>query len=217
MVNPFIRNHQYNHIKKQVELLRRACNTVSDTKVVESVRYSTHDKVTALFPDSAEERDLVGSFAEQSTVEQFQHYLRSLEPSLLAFEQVTEKQLQKLFPKNKKLKAPAMQAIDFRRITYIGWMDIATNKMFLAYHLDGKLVGVEGRFTRLNKKSTCFLCRRQEEVALFSAVTRSKPANATSDYYKAIGNYLCVDSRTCNSNITDVSALEKFIHQVVDK
>ncbi|WP_028546588.1 FusB/FusC family EF-G-binding protein [Paenibacillus taiwanensis] len=217
MVNPFIRNHQYNVIKKQVELLRHTCNTVSDPKIVESIRYSTHDKVMALFPEFAEACDLVTSFAEQSTVEQFQHYLRSLEPYLLAFGQVTEKQLQKLFPKNKKLKVPALAALDYRQLSYLGWTDIATNKMFLVYHLAGKLVGVEGRFTRLNRKSTCFVCKRQEEVALFSAITRSKPANATSDYYKAIGNYLCVDSRTCNSNITDVSALETFIHRIIDK
>jgi hypothetical protein len=84
-------------------------------------------------------------------------------------------------------------------------------------YLNGQLVGVEGKYSPTNKKSICFLCNRHEEVAFFSAITKSKPANASPDYYKAIGNYLCVNSDICNKNITDVTALEKFIYDVVGR
>ena len=50
---------------------------------------------------------------------------------------------------------------------------------------------------------------------MFSAVTKSKPANASPDYYKAIGNYMCVNSETCNNHITDVTVLERFISDIV--
>ncbi|BBH20070.1 elongation factor G-binding protein [Paenibacillus baekrokdamisoli] len=216
MVKPFIRNHQYNLIKKQAVMLQNACNTVSDRKVLESVKYSAQSKIVEAFPDVTElQLQMLEKISTINTAGEFQQYLLSLEPYLTEFVEVTEKQLKKLFPKIKKLKVPDLAAIDYRYVTYLGWTDIATNKLFLVYYLNGQLVGVEGRYTPVNKKSICFLCNRHEEVALFSAITKSKPANASPDYYKAIGNYLCVNSDTCNKNITDVTALEKFIHDVV--
>lgn len=59
------------------------------------------------------------------------------------------------------------------------------------------------------------LCNRHQQVALFSAVTKSKPANASPDYYKAIGNYVCVNSDACNKHIMNVGTLEKFIGNVL--
>ncbi len=212
---PFIRNHQYNFIKKQVDLLERACHSVTDPKVVESVRYSVHFNIMEAFPDADGPQKQVLEKASTLRAEgEFRHYLHSLEPYLTEFPEVTGKQLAKLFPKNKKLKLPDLTAIDYRYVTYLGWVDIATNKLFIVYRLNGKLVGIEGRYLPTNK-SVCFLCNRHAEVALFTAVTRSKPANASPDYYKAIGNYLCVDSEVCNKNITDVTALDKFVREVV--
>lgn len=197
-------------------MLQNACNTVSDRKVLESVKYSAQSKIVEAFPDVTElQLQMLEKISTINTAGEFQQYLLSLEPYLTEFVEVTEKQLKKLFPKIKKLKVPDLAAIDYRYVTYLGWTDIATNKLFLVYYLNGQLVGVEGRYTPVNKKSICFLCNRHEEVALFSAITKSKPANASPDYYKAIGNYLCVNSDTCNKNITDVTALEKFIHDVV--
>ncbi|WP_370636339.1 FusB/FusC family EF-G-binding protein [Cohnella sp. CFH 77786] len=113
------------------------------------------------------------------------------------------------------MKVPDLASLDGRHITYLGWLDIAAGKQFIVYPLDGRLVGIEGRFTPAGKKSMCFVCNRQEEVALFTAITKARPANASPDYYKAIGNYMCVSSETCNRNITDVAALETFLRNVL--
>ncbi|MEF3305208.1 FusB/FusC family EF-G-binding protein [Paenibacillus sp. GYB003] len=216
MNQPFIRNHQYNWIKKQADLLLHACSTVSDPKVVESVRSNAHANVLQAFPHATEEqRKTLEAISELNTAPQFQQYLLGLEPYRTEFAHVTESQLKKLFPKNKKLKIPDLTATDFRQVTYLGWTDIATNKLFIVYELNGQLVGVEGKFTPANKKSVCFVCNRHEEVALFTAIAKTKPANASPDYYKAIGNYLCVNSEACNKNLTDVSALETYIQAVL--
>ncbi|WP_054024825.1 FusB/FusC family EF-G-binding protein [Bacillus sp. FJAT-28004] len=218
MNKPFIRNHQYNLIKKQANLLQTACNTVSDPKVVEAVRYSTQTKIIEALPDATDlQKHDLEKLATLNRTEEFQHYLQSLQPLMLEFTQVTAAQIKKLFPKVKKLKVPDLADIDYRYVTYMGWTDIATNRLFLMYHLDGQLIGIEGKFTPTNKKSTCFLCNRHEEVALFTAITKSKPANASPDYYKAIGNYMCVNSEACNTNITDVTILEKFISNLIGK
>jgi len=41
-----------------------------------------------------------------------------------------------------------------------------------------------------------------------------KPAHASADYYKAFGNYMCLDSGACNRHITSVDALDRFIREV---
>jgi len=217
MSQPFIRNHQYNEIKKQIGQLQNACNTVSDSKVVLAVRNDTEAKLNGMFPDATDQhKQLLGNLEQLQTTTDFQRYLHSLEPYVMEeYARVTDIQLKKLFPKHKKLKLPDLKDINYRFVTYLGWTDIATNKLFLVYDLNGTLVGIEGKYTPTNKKGVCFVCNRHAEVALYTAVTKWKPAGASPDYYRAIGNNLCVNSEVCNKNITDVDVLEKFIHGVL--
>lgn len=218
MSNPFIRNHQYNLIKQQAKQLLIALNTVSDLKVVESIRHGIIAKLMEVFPDATQDQmQMLEQLTTFLTAEDIQQYLRTLERYLIEFPHLTDKQLKKLFPKQKKLRVPDLSAIDHRFLTYLGWTDIATNQMFLVYPLDGQLVGIEGRFTPVHKKTICLLCKKHEDVALFSAVTKSKPANASADYYKAVGNYMCTNSNVCNRHITDVTALETFLSEIVGR
>jgi hypothetical protein len=215
MCEPFIRNHQYNFIAKQAGNLQQALRSIADLRVLESVRTGTEAKIVELFPNASDaQRQLLEEVSALKTTEDFQRYLKGLESYLTEFPQITKNQIQKLFPKNKKLKLPDLTAIDHRFVTYLGWNDAATNKLYIVYPSNGQFIGVEGRFTPTNKKSYCFLCNRYEELALFSAVTKKRPANASPDYYKAVGNYLCLNSHDCNKNMTDTSALEKFIETV---
>ena len=212
---PFIRNHHYNLIKKQVGLLQHACNNGADPKVIEAAQYSAQTKILDAFPSATKpQQEMLEKIVTLRKTEEFQHYLQSLEPYLEEFSSVSGKQITKLFPKNKKLKTPHLNDIDYRFISYLGWVDIATNKLFLVYHLNGQLAGIQGRYTPA-KKGICFLCNGIGDIALFSAITKSKPANASPDYYKAIGNYICTDSHECNKRITDVSVLEKFLQEVL--
>ncbi len=213
---PFIRNHQYNFIKSQANAVLHAHRTVSDPKVVESVRFGAQAKVAELFPDVADQRkSLLDSVAELKTAEDVQQYFLSLEPYLLAFPTVTEAQLRKLFPKNKKLKLPDLSLIDFRYVSYLTWDDLATNKKFIVYPRGGQLVGVEGRYNATNKKNFCFVCNRFEELTLYTAITKKRPANASPDYYNSVGNYLCKNGHDCNGNMTDIAPLERFLDSVL--
>ncbi|WP_442603692.1 FusB/FusC family EF-G-binding protein [Paenibacillus sp. KN14-4R] len=216
MCEPFIRNHEYNFIKKQAGTLLQTIRTVADLKIVQSVRGDSVSKIVELFPSGTDgQKQMLESISGLERADDFQRYLNTLEAYLVDFPQITPKQIQKLFPKNKKLRMPDLGAIDNRFVTYLGWNDIATNKLFMVYHLNGHFIGVEGRFTPTHKKSYCFLCNRYEELALFTAVSKKRPAHASSDYYKAVGNYMCMDSQECNKNIRDTSALEKFIGSVL--
>ncbi|OPH58985.1 elongation factor G-binding protein [Paenibacillus ferrarius] len=215
MCDPFIRNHQYNFIKKQADSLLNAIRTNADSKVLASLRYFTETKLDELFPLATEEqKQMLNRISTLEKTDEFQYYIKSLEPYIVGFPQATEKQLLKLFPKNKKLKIPDLSTIDHRYVTYLSWMDIATNKLFMVYHANGQFIGIEGRATPTNKKSFCFVCNRYEELVLFSATSKIRPPKSSPDYYKTVGNYLCMNSADCNKNISDISALEKFIESV---
>lgn len=216
MCEPFIRNCQYNFIKQQADAVLHALRTVGDPKIVESVRYSAQAKVAELFPEASDSRKaMLEAIADLKTGEDFQKYVQALEPQLLAFPALTEKQLRKLFPKNKKLKLPDLSQTDYRYVSYLSWIDISTNKMFIVYALDGELVGIEGSYTFTHKKSYCFVCNQYKELALFSAITKKRPAHASPDYYKSVGNYICADGRECNRSLTETAPLEKFIRAVL--
>lgn len=216
MCQPFIRNDQYNVIRNQAETALRALRTASDPKIVASVRLGAQTAIAELFPGLADERrTMLDAVTELKTAEEAAQYLQALEPYLLGFPPITEAQIRKLFPKNKKLKLPDLAQVDFRRISYLSWTDTATNKMFLVYAKDGRFVGVEGRYTATNKKGYCFACNRLEELALFSAVSKKRPANASPDYYRSVGNYVCLNGEACNKNMTDVAALEAFLGSVL--
>ncbi|TVY09178.1 FusB/FusC family EF-G-binding protein [Paenibacillus cremeus] len=216
MREPFIRNHQYNFIKNQADSVLQALRTVGDPKILESVRLNAQTKVAGLFPDIRDDRkSMLESISDMKTADDFKIYLQALEPYRVAFSPITEQQIRKLFPKNKKLKLPDLTQIDFRSVSYLSWIDISTNKMFVVYHAGGQFVGIEGRYTATHKKSYCFACNRYEELVLFSAVSKKRPAHAVPDYYKSVGNYVCMNGHECNKNMTDVSSLEKFIDSVL--
>ncbi|BBI33926.1 FusB/FusC family EF-G-binding protein [Cohnella abietis] len=213
MHTPFIENNQFNAIKNQTEILQQALRTASDRNVLKAVRYSATLKIDELFPDLEEDRKRhLVSMADMNSAEEFHNYLDSLEPWRAEFPPLTNKQFQKLFPKAKKLNAPDVETMDRRRLTYIGWTDIATNKMFLVFPRDGQFLGIEGRFTPTNKKGYCVICNSYDDLALFTVKTR--PANSPPDYYKVYGHYVCLDGHACNTRITDTAALEKFIQSI---
>lgn len=213
MSTTFIRNHQYNVIKKQAEFLQKTLRTVADRRVIESVRYRTAANIIEAFPRLTEDqRQMLEQVSVLETDYDFQKYLGELEPYLAPYPPITSKQLQKLFPKNKKLKVPDLQSIDFRYLTYLSWVDIATGRLFIVYPFEGQFVGIEGRIMPINKKGYCLFCNRHQELAFFSVKTKS--ANASPDNYFAIGQYVCMDNHVCNQSITDTGPLEKFILSV---
>jgi hypothetical protein len=162
------------------------------------------------FPSLTEDQKrMLGEVSTFERAEDFERYLNDLEPYLEPFPTITPKQIQKLFPKNKKLKLPDLTSVDFRYVTYLGWVDIASNRLFIVYPFEGRFIGIEGRITPTNKKGYCLFCNRHQELALFSVKT--KPSGASADNLSAISHYVCLESQGCNHSITDTTALEKFI------
>lgn len=155
MNTPFIRNHQYNVIKKQTDFLQKTLRTVADRNVLKTVRYRAAANIIEAIPDlTNDQQQMLEQITTFESAYDFQRYLSALEPCLEPFPPITLKQIQKLFPKNKKLKVPDLGSIDFRYVTYLSWVDIATNKLFIVYPFEGQFIGIEEESRPLTRKGT---------------------------------------------------------------
>lgn len=214
---PFIANHQFNIIRKEIGKLADAMLQTADNSIREAVRDRTEAAIRAAFPQHTEEQgERLTAFRQLDGKEEYEAYLSNLSRYVQPFPQIQQTQIRPLFPKNKNLSFPILTADTFRRLTYLSWLDIATTKQYLVYHKEGRLIGIEGSFSPNNKPNVCAICHTtgtSDEVGFFSAECKA-PVGATADYYKAVGNYICRDSAKCNSRITDPGYLDKLVQQV---
>ncbi|WP_026695141.1 FusB/FusC family EF-G-binding protein [Peribacillus kribbensis] len=214
MAEKFIKNHEFNFIKKQVGVIKNSLKTGADKNVKNAVKDSADAKITELFADADAERRALLDLSHCSKDEDYDQYINTLGEYVQPFPQVSEQQIKKMFPKNKKLKMPRLEELDLSRTTYLSWNDIGSNKKFLLFELDGRLAGVECKYTLLSRDNVCSFCCRHGQVAFISAVTKAKKSN-NPDYYKAIGNYICSDSSECNKKITNTDYLTSYIEDVL--
>ncbi|WP_054636281.1 FusB/FusC family EF-G-binding protein [Thalassobacillus sp. C254] len=213
-MEPFIYNHQYNFIKQQAFQLQKNYLQVKDESVISAVKANAEEKILAQFEGlTNQQRQMLGLIIDLKQEQDFHNYLHSLSSYILSFPSVSEDTLRKLFKKNKKLNLPALEEIDFSKLTYLGWNDISLQKKFIVYEQNGQWIGIEGKYTPARHKNICFFCQKQTKVSFVSAVTN---ATSTSDpnYYKSLGHYICSDSQECNENITHLAALENFMEKV---
>ncbi|MFD1861432.1 FusB/FusC family EF-G-binding protein [Planococcus chinensis] len=206
----FIRNDQFNFIKEQAGILVSGQATGNDAEVLNVLRHLAHEKVFKLFPQLTEEQKAVlNPLAKVKETAEAEAFLEQLQPYVIPFKTVTEQSLKKLFPKAKKLKGPKLEALDFKKLSYIAWTESST-LMYLVAEKDGRFEGIHGTMTRSHKKGVCTICNRHSEVGLFTAKTKS----SGQDQFVKRGNYVCLDNETCNSNINGLERLNEFVERL---
>ncbi|MGF6950165.1 hypothetical protein QF028_002670 [Neobacillus sp. B4I6] len=212
MTEKYIKNADFNFIHNQVALIKDSYKKNASPNVIQAVKDIANLKIMALFPNAMDEQKEMLDLSTLKTDQEYNKYIQQLHVYLLPFPKISEAQMKKMFPKNKKLKLPDLDKMNLHQLTYLSWVDISTNKKFIMFELEGKMVGIECKYTLLNKDNICSFCNRFGQVAYISTVTKEKKAK-NPDYYKAIGNYICFDSTECNKNITNVDYLTTFLKE----
>lgn len=211
MTEKFIKNEQFNFIKKQIAFIKDSMKKNIPQNVLASVIDLANAKILDLFPNASLEQQEMLNLSSLKTDKEYEQYIEHLSDYLLPFPTITEQQLKKMFPKHKKLKLPDLSMIDHSQLTYLSWNDLRSNKKFIVYELDGEMVGIECEFAPTSKKNLCSFCNSFGEVAYFSTVTKAKKSN-NPDYYKAIGNLICAESSECNKKTTNVDYITTFLN-----
>jgi Elongation factor G-binding protein, N-terminal/FBP C-terminal treble-clef zinc-finger len=210
MTETFIKNEQLNFIKKQIALIMESSKKNVPQNVLTAVIDLANAKILDLFPNLSLEKQEMLDLSKLKRDKEYEQYIQHLTDYLLPFPKITEQQLKKMFPKHKKIKLPDLSTIDLNQLTYLSWNDLGYNKKFIVYELEGKIVGIECEFAPSSKKNLCSFCNSFGDVAYFSTITKAKKSN-NPDYYKSIGNLICVDSSECNKKITNVEYVTTFL------
>lgn len=212
MTETFIKNEQLNFIKKQIALIKDSIKKNVPPTVLTAVIDLANAKILNLFPNASLAQQEMLDLSKLKTDSEYEQYIQRISAFLLPFPKINEQQLKKMFPKNKKLKLPDLSKIDHSQLTYLSWNDLRSNKKFIVYELDGRMVGIECKFTPTDKKNICSFCNCFGEVSYFSTITKAKKSK-NPDYYKAIGNLICTDSSECNKKITNIEYLTTFFKE----
>lgn len=215
-MDTFIKKHEYNYIKKCLNDLNNAFKGCIDINIIEATKAYIHQKILNNFTNlSAEEKELLDISRINDSLH-IDKYLTELNEYVYGMPNITNAQISKLFKKEKKFKLPNLSAQDSKNV-YLGWIDESIRKLFVAYNMDGKLIGMACRIPShdSNNSHRCVLCNhvgRQNEVEFVSPVC--KTANAGEGAYRSIGFDICLDSEKCNERIVSPEKLEKILKDV---
>lgn len=212
-MEPYIRNDQYNFIKDQTKTLVNGHSSVNDKAVLNALKSLALEKVLNLFTDlSPEQKEMLSPIAEITDKDQAEQFLATLKPHVIPFKELTPQGIKKLIPKAKKLKPPAMEKMDLQELSYLGWDDKGSQKKYIIANYGEKLIGLQGTFKPLGKKSICAFCNKTEEVGMFMTETKG----AVQGTFTKRGNYICADSQKCNQNLTSLNKLDGFIRRIFE-
>lgn len=113
----------------------------------------------------------------------------------------TERELQQLFKKEKKLKLPKQLLQPY--VVFFSWDDPTQMKRFIVHEKKG-IVGV---LSKQVVKGICTICHRHNDTVLFTVKTKS----SGDGMYTKNSQYICVDSYQCNQLVVDEQRVQDFI------
>lgn len=210
----FIKKHEFNYIKKCLFDLNNTFRGCVDANILAANKAYINEKILNLFENLSDEEREILDINKVTDPLHIDKYLANVYEHVYGMDSITKDQILKVFKKEKKLKLPDMSNPDVKNV-YLGWIDEASRKLFIAYNLNGKLLGMACRLPNFNSNNThiCTLCNypgKDDEVAFVSPLCKPKGI----DDYKSLGFDICLDSAACNERIMSTENLERLLKNV---
>lgn len=212
-IQPFLTVANYHLIEQQMNKILSALATSNDKNIIQTIRGLVDTKITTNITLSTNETKLIERLFSITDRAQGEAYLESLKPFVIPFKSLTASTIKSLFKKEKKLKLPALEQLDFQHICYLAWDDLGTHRKYVIIEQDGKLIGIKGTFDHGTIKGICAICNRHADVGAFTTSIKGKvPGTFTSHT-----NYICADSQQCNHHVTDINQTIAFFNRIKQK
>lgn len=206
----FLRNDQYNFIKRQVQQLVNGNTMVNDKHVIGALESLSIEKVNDLFTEMTDEqKEVLNKLVEISDKEEAEQYLFDLESYVIPFTKPSEQRLKKLFPKVKKMKLPT-DGLDYKKMSFLSFDDIGTKKRHIITPSQKGIIGLSGTYEEMNVKQICSICNRFTHVCMFMTKTKGDIIGT----YTRKGNYICHDAADCNHHLTTLDKLYEFVDNI---
>ncbi|MBY0221285.1 MULTISPECIES: FusB/FusC family EF-G-binding protein [Sporosarcina] len=206
----FIRNDQFNFIKRQVLQLVNGHATVNDQQVIGAIESLSIEKTVDLFAGvTAAQRNLLNQIVNVVDKETAEQYLVEIEAYIIPFKELSEQKLQKLFPKVKKMKLPK-ESLNYNRMSFFSYDDFGTKKRYMVVPTRKGMIGLTGTFDETKTKQICAICNRLTPVCMFMTKTKGNIAGT----YTTKGNYICRDTDDCNHHLLSLEKVYDFVDNV---
>ncbi|MFJ8103073.1 FusB/FusC family EF-G-binding protein [Lysinibacillus sp. NPDC096212] len=209
-IQPFLTVANYHLLEQQMNKIIRTLATTKDKDVILAVHGIIENEITAKLALSAEEAELIEQLFEVTNRAQGDEYIERLKPYVIPFKAVTANTLKSLFKKEKKLKLPKLEEMDFQEICYLAWDDPGTHRKYVLLEQDEKFKSIKGTFSNDTIRGICAICNRHSDVGLFTTSVKGQTVGTFTNY----SNYICADSQTCNRHVTDIEKTREFFDRI---
>ena len=209
-IQPFLTVANYHLLEQQMNKIILTLSTTKDKDVILAVHGIVESEITAKLALSAEETELIEQLFEVTNRAQGDEYIEQLKPYVIPFKAVTASTLKSLFKKEKKLKLPKLEEMDFQEICYLAWDDPGTHRKYVLLEQDEKLKSIKGTFSNDTVRGICAICNRHSDVGLFTTSVKGHIVGTFTNY----SNYICADSQTCNRHVTDIEKTKAFFERI---
>lgn len=211
-MEPFIKKQDYNYINRCLKDLNNAFQNCSDRHTVEMTKGYIQDKILNHFYGLSDQQKALLEIRHIKDSTEITNVSNHLLNYVYGMPTISNGELKKLFKKEKKLNLPDTSIQDEIHV-YLGWIDYATQKLFIVHQMDGQFLGMSCQIPKVTTKQTnvCTLCHHigpKSEVAFVSPVYKRKEA------YHSLGFYMCLDSQACNERIVSTEKLETILKTV---
>ena len=209
-IQPFLSVANYHLIEQQLNKILNAYSTTKDKNVILAVKGLVDTEITKKLNLNLTQLKLIEELYNITDNIQGELFLETLKPYVIPFRAITVSNLKSIFKKEKKLKFPNLELLDFQHICYLTWDDVSTHQKYVVFEQQGKLKGVKGSKDTKVLKGICAICNHHSDVSLFT----TKVKGSVMDTFKKHSNYICTDGESCNKNIEDLKRVTNFFERV---
>ena len=208
-LEPFLTVAQFHLVEQQLRKLTNAYATTKDKDVIAAVHGIIDNELMNKVDLSQEQKALIDQLFDVRDHAQAETYLQEVKKYVIPFRQLTEQKIKQLFKKEKKLKMPKIECMDFQHICYVGWEDKGKHRKYIIVENDD-FQAIQGIVSQNEIKGICAICNKHANVSLFTTTVKGTGEGQFVKY----SNYICTDVDTCNHHVTDQQKMIEFFERV---
>lgn len=205
-MTPFLTVAEVRLIEQQLMKIVNAKASSKDANILSTVRELAIATLNEKLPLGEDKEMLLKAAEAVEDRLDVTLFLENLHVYTIPFKAISEKGIEKLFKKEKKLKMPKLDEVNWKGISYLSWQDIGTHRQYMIIEREGQFTGLKGTVSGTNTKGICAICNEHSDVHLFTAKVKGQ-----ADAYKAYSQYICDDVEKCNHRVKDYERLVQFV------
>ncbi|WP_042477185.1 FusB/FusC family EF-G-binding protein [Bacillus ndiopicus] len=206
MMTPFLTVAEVRLIEQQLVKIVNAKASSKDANILSTVRELALTTLREKLPLAENQETLLRAVETVEDRLDVTLFVENLQAYTIPFKAISEKGIEKLFKKDKKLKIPKLSEIDWKGISYLSWQDSGTHRQYIVIEREGNFTGLRGTIGNTNTKGVCAICNEHSNVHLFTAKVKGQ-----ADAYKSYSQYICDDADNCNRRLKDYEKLVQFV------